>query len=70
MRLKQSAPVLVTRHDISMYTKACTLVLHCLFQEGDADIRMQLSEEDKQLCAQVVKHYLSGKVSDPVSAGG
>lgn len=50
--------------------KHVPLVLHCLFQEGDADIRMQLSEEDKQLCAQVVKHYLSGKVSDPVSAGG
>ena len=30
---------------------------------------MKLSEEDKAICSQVVKQYLSGKISDPIAAG-
>lgn len=30
---------------------------------------MQLTEEDKMICSQVVNQYLSGKIADPVTAG-
>ncbi|XP_052233464.1 kinesin-like protein KIF3A isoform X2 [Dreissena polymorpha] len=36
---------------------------------GDSDIRMQLTDADKELCVEVVNQYLSGKIADPISAG-
>ena len=31
--------------------------------------RMQLTDEDKQICTKVVQQYLNGKITDPVTAG-
>jgi len=30
---------------------------------------MQLTEDDKLMCSQIINQYLSGKIVDPVSAG-
>lgn len=30
---------------------------------------MHLTEDDKMVCAQVVRQYLAGKITDPVAAG-
>ncbi|KAL4224986.1 hypothetical protein ACF0H5_015681 [Mactra antiquata] len=35
----------------------------------EVDSRMKLSDEDKQICSQVVKQYLAGRIADPITAG-